>query len=131
MSQLNLLIAKAASIVGNERKLAKTLDIPQTHISGWKAGTRTCTPEDRARIAACAGEDAIQELVRAVIEKHEGTRKGEQLELVLGKRLHQIGGAVATGLLSLLSLSYGSEAHAYLIRCILLLSRYRAHRSAF
>jgi transcriptional regulator with XRE-family HTH domain len=48
---LIVLIAKAGTIAGSEYKLAKAMGIPQQTLSNWKAGTRTRSPEDRARLA--------------------------------------------------------------------------------
>jgi hypothetical protein len=102
------LVTKAGIAAGSEYKLAKAMGIPQAHLSSWKAGTRTCTPEDRARLAGFAKEDALQELVRATLEKTAGTLRGEQLRQVLGKWLHQTGGATVGALLSLGSMTYGA-----------------------
>ena len=115
------LIDKASELIGSEYKLAQALGIDQQTISGWKAGRRTCTPPDRARLAAMANEDAVQELVRATIKTTEGTLRGEQLKTVLGKWLHQTGAAAVLGLLGVTSLSYGmawSAANVDLLRCI-------------
>lgn len=121
-SQVKTLIEKAVVNVGSEAKLARALGIPQTHVTMWKSGVRTCTPPDRARLAGFAGEDATQELVRATIEQSTGTRR-EQLEKVLGKLLRPTGAVAHTVALGLGSLIFGlmapSSAHAYLIRCIL------------
>ncbi len=121
-SQVKTLIDKAVINVGSEAKLARALGIPQTHVTMWKSGVRTCTPPDRARLAGFAGEDATQELVRATIEQSTGTRK-EQLEKVLGKLSRQTGAALHTVGLGLGSLIFGlmlpTDAHAYFIRCIL------------
>ena len=106
-NEVKTLIDKAAAITGSEYKLAKALGIPPQTITGWKAGRRACTPGDRARLAGFAREDAVQELVRATIESAKGVKR-EQLERVLGKRLHQTGEALVTGLLSLASLTYGT-----------------------
>lgn len=116
---LILLIEKAAAIAGSEYKLAKAMGIPQQHISNWKQGTRTCTPEDRARLAGFAREDAVQELIRATLEKTAGTLRGEQLYKLLGKSLQATGGASVSALLGLASLTSGIS---YFIRCIVLLS---------
>lgn len=97
------LLSKAAKTAGSEYQVAKTLGIPQSHISEWKNGKRPCSPEDRARLAALANEDAIQELVRATLEKHDGTKKGEQLWAILGKSLRVTGAASVTGLVGLIS----------------------------
>lgn len=113
---LNSLIAKAASIVGSEYRLAKELGIPQTHISAWKSGERNCVPSDRARLAGFAREDAVQELVRSTIDSAKGLKR-VQLQQVLGKLLHQTGEATVTVLAGLASLIY-SAAQFDLLRCI-------------
>lgn len=97
------LITRAGKAAGSEYKLAQMLGVPQTNISMWKSGVRTCSPEDRARIAAIAGEDATQELIRAVLEKHQGTKKGDQLFAILGKPLRQTGAALHTAVLAAIS----------------------------
>ena len=104
--QLILLIEKAGSIVGSEYKLAKALGYPQTVLTDWKAGRRTCTPADRARLAGFAREDAVQELVRATIEAAKGTKR-EQLMRVLGKASRATGAALHGATLGLVSLTYG------------------------
>jgi len=120
MSNLTVLIEKAAANVGSEYKLAKMMGLPQTVISDWKAERRSCTPPDRARLAGFAREDAIQELVRATLETTAGTLRGEQLSKVLGKLLHQTGEGLLSVVLVLASLSFGS---VYFIRCIVVLSK--------
>jgi DNA-binding transcriptional regulator YdaS (Cro superfamily) len=102
------LIAKASEAVGSDAKLARAMGIAQQNISLWKSGERTCTPEDRARLAGFAKEDALQELVRATLEKTAGTLRGEQLRQVLGKWLHQTGAVSVTALLGLASGTYGA-----------------------
>lgn len=114
--RLNFLIEKAGSIVGSEYKLAKELGIDQQTISGWKAGRRTCTPADRARLAGFAKEDALQELVRATIDAAKGTKR-DQLIRVLGKRLRQTGEGLHSLAVGLVSLTFGMSL-ADLPRCI-------------
>jgi|SRR5450830_1586367 len=94
--RLIFLIDKAVSIAGSQAKLARMLDMPGQHITNWLSGQRTCTPEDRARLAGMCGLDANQELIRSIIEKHEGTKKGDDLRHFLGKSLLAIGAAVAS-----------------------------------
>ncbi len=112
------LIAKAGAIAGSEYKLAKAMGVPQQTLSNWKAGSRTCTPPDRARLAGFAREDAVQELVRSTLEQTAGTLRGEQLARVLGKQLRATGAALHTVLLSLASLTFGT-AMLDIPRCIL------------
>lgn len=90
MDRLILLIESAKLIAGNEQKLAAKLGIPQSHISNWKAGTRKCSPADQAILAGIAGQDAKEELVRATLEREEGTRRGLLLGELLGKRAERV-----------------------------------------
>lgn len=115
---LNELIAKAAAVVGSEAKLARAMGIAQPNISLWKSGMRTCTPEDRARLAGFAREDAVQELVRATLEKTEGTLRGEQLRKLLGKWLHQTTGALGGVFVLGLSLIFSTRDGLDVLRCI-------------
>ena len=119
--EVKTLIDRAGKLVGSEYKLAQALGVPQSTISAWKSGVKNCTPPDRARLAALANEDAVQELVRATIANTSGTLRGEQLRSVLGKWLHQTGAADAFGLLAVTSLASGtawSAANVDLLRCI-------------
>lgn len=101
------LIDKAAEKVGNRYKLAKALGVTSSQIYDWEDGRKPCSAADRARLAAFGGDDALQELVRATLEKSEGTLRGEQLKQVLGKWLHQTGAGLHTVVLGLVSLSFG------------------------
>lgn len=120
-NEVKTLIAKAARLIGSEYKLAQALGLDPQTVSGWKAGRRTCTAPDRARLAAMANEDAVQELVRATLTATKGTLRGKQLAAVLGKWLPQTGGATRGVLLSLHSLDSGtvwSVASEQLLRSI-------------
>lgn len=112
------LIDKASQEVGSPYKLAKMLGVASSQIYDWRDGRKPCSPADRARIAGFAKEDAVQELVRATLEKTEGTLRGEQLRQVLGKWLHQTGEAMHTVVLGLISLSFGMTIFD-VPRCIL------------
>lgn len=68
MSQLNILIEKAALVAGSEYKLAKVLGIQQGVITTWKKGTRTCSAPDRAALAEVAQGNAAVEALEALIE---------------------------------------------------------------
>lgn len=89
-NRLILLIEKAGLIVGSEYKLAQKMGIPQSQLSNWKAGTRKCSPSDRAILAGIAGEDATHELVEATLEKEKGTRRGSLLGELLGHRAGRV-----------------------------------------
>lgn len=104
--EVSFLITKAGLIVGSEYKLAKEMGIPQTVLTDWKAGRRTCTPADRARLAGFAQEDAIQELVRATIESAKGVKR-EQLQRVLGKLWRQTGAVLNSAAAVTLTLTFG------------------------
>lgn len=101
------LIDKAAEKIGNRGKVAKILKCSPSQIYDWYAGTKRCNPADRARLAALAGDDAVQELVRATLEETEGTPRGEQLKQVLGKWSRQTGAALGSAVLALTSLAFG------------------------
>lgn len=108
MSDVATLIERAASRTGSEYKLARALAISQQQLSAWKYGRSTCSPADRARLAGFAGEDAVQELVRATLEKHAAGKRGEQLRNLLGKLSHQTGAASVSALLAVTSLTSGA-----------------------
>jgi len=111
------LIDKAAEKVGNRHKLAKILNCAISQIYDWHAGTKRCSPADRARLADLAGEDALQELVRATLEETAGTTRGDQLESVLGKSSRQIGAALNTVIVGVMLMTSGLIAFD-LPRCI-------------
>lgn len=112
------LIDKAVLSAGSKSKLARALGVPPQTVNDWVAGFRTCVPEDRARIAAMAKEDPLQELVRSLLEKHAGTLRGDQLKQVLGKWLHQTGGVIAGVLAGLTSGTYLIQNVYDIPRCV-------------
>ena len=136
--QLPDLIARASAVAGSDSALARSLGVPQPMVSMWKLGKKTCPPEDQASMAAIAGLDPVQALVRAHLERHEGTAKGDRLMKVMGKSLLATGAAIG---------SVGASAHQifstveglgplhqclnYFIQCILLLNRKRIFDSEF
>ena len=101
------LIDKASDLVGSPHALAKMLGVASSQVYDWRDGRKPCSAPDRARIAAFANEDPVQELVRATLEKTEGTLRGEQLRKALGKWLRQTGGVLHTVALGLVSASFG------------------------
>lgn len=80
--ELKKLIEKAAAIAGSEYQIAKTLAIPQSHVTEWKHGTRTCSAEDRALLADLAGVDPFPEIRDAMLERWAGKPKAEALAKV-------------------------------------------------
>lgn len=121
---LTQLLDKTKEATGSDYATAKALEVSRHVVSNWRSGSRTCTPEDVAQLAALAGLEADKWLVRAVLAKHEGTAKGDRLMKALGKVLAVTDAAVA---------SSGAHAHQIFsldslqnsIRCILLLNRKR------
>ena len=112
------LIDKACAKVGNKATVAKFLECAPSQIYDWYYETKRCRPADRARLAALAGDDAVQELVRATLEETAGTPRGEQLKAVLGKSLRQTGEALGGVVLALISLLCGTVSFD-IPRCIL------------
>jgi DNA-binding transcriptional regulator YdaS (Cro superfamily) len=96
LQELNFLIDAASTIAGNDSKLALMLDVPKQHVSAWRKGKKTATPEDQAILAGVAGLDPLQTLARASVQKWEGTPKGERLMSFLGKPSLAIGAALAS-----------------------------------
>lgn len=93
-STINALLDAAEKKTGSDYQTAKLLGKPRQEISNWRHGVRSAQPEDHALVAALAGLDPEEALVRAVLEKHANTSKGERLLSVLGNVLHRTGAAV-------------------------------------
>lgn len=130
LAELNLLIDQASKIAGDDTKLAKMIGQPKQHISNWRHGKRTATPEDQALMAAIAGLDATQVLARAMVAKHEGTAKGDLLMKALGKALLATGVALGSAGASAMGI-YGWGSHAAnraLVDTMYILSRLRKRR---
>lgn len=85
------LIDKAAENAGSYNKLAIALGVPRQQVSNWRSGIKTCSPADWTLLAAAAGLDPEEALIRATLEKHAGSPKGDLLMKALGKGLHRIG----------------------------------------
>lgn len=96
LAELNLLIDRAQLVAGSYYKLAKLVGLPEQRISDFRHGRRNASPEDCALFAAVAGLDPTQEMARAVLRKHAGTKKGDLLLKALGKPLLATGAAVAS-----------------------------------
>lgn len=113
---IKTLIDNASKVVGSRYKLSKILGVTPSKVYDWQEGRVNCTPPDRARIAAMAGEDATRELVAATLESTEGTLRGEQLKAALGKFLDAAQGVkalIVCGLSAILT-----SAHVDIPRCI-------------
>jgi len=111
-ANLSTLIDKAAEAAGSDYKLAQLLGVPRQMVSDWRNGRRTCTPEDQALIAAVAGLDAEEVLIRAILEKHAGKPKGEKLMQALGNGLRRIGEGVTSVFLGSVALAFLSPGKA-------------------
>lgn len=96
LQELNLLIDKASAIAGSDYALAKMLGVSRQAVSNWRHGHKGCPLEERALLASVAGLDPLAELARAMVTKHEGTKKGDLLMRALGKSLLATGAAVAS-----------------------------------
>ena len=125
-NQLPELIVRASKVAGNDSALARAMGVPPSMVSMWKLGTKTCPPEDQASMAAIAGLDPVQVLVRAHLERHEGTAKGDRLMKVLGKSLLATGAAIGTAGASahqifstIEGLGGSGQSLSHLIQCIL------------
>lgn len=103
------LIAKASERTGSRIKLAAALGVGTSTVYDWERGTKPCSPADRARLAGFAGEDAVQELVRATLETAKGDRRREQLQKVLGKLSQVTGVAISIVGLVLASLTFSPK----------------------
>ena len=85
------LLDAAADATGSDYKTAQAMGVTRMMLSDWRTGRRNPQPEDHALLAMLAGKDPEEALVRAVLEKHRDTAKGERLLSALGKGLRRIG----------------------------------------
>lgn len=95
MSTIEELLNAAKKHTGSDYKTAKLLGITPARLGDWRAGRQNAQPEDHALVAQIAGHDPELALIRAVLEKHADTAKGERLLSALGKAWRRTG-AVAT-----------------------------------
>lgn len=91
MSQLDILIDKGNSIYGSQKELARQLGKPDTHISMWRKGKRSCTAPDRAELAAAVNENPTVAALEAVIEGIDtNTEAGRKARAELEKALSKV-----------------------------------------
>lgn len=97
MSTIVSLLDAAREKTGSDYKTAKLLGITPQQISDWRHEREKGRPqpEDYALIAAVAGLDAEEALIRAVLAKHANKPKGERLLSALGNVLHRTGVAAS------------------------------------
>ena len=67
-AELNLLIEKAISIAGSQRKLAAMLDMEQANFAKIKKGERPANWRVRGKLRAIAGEDPTHAFMAAMVE---------------------------------------------------------------
>ena len=94
--ELIALMDKAVAMAGSDYKVAKAIGVTPQVVSDWRHERRNAQPEDIALLAGLAGLNAEQWAMRALVEKHEGTAKGDRLMKVLGKALLATGATVAS-----------------------------------
>ncbi len=91
MSQLNILIEKGKSIYGSQSALAFQLGKPDTHVSMWNKGKRTCTAPDRAELATAVDENPATAALEAVIEGVDTTTaNGKKTVATLKRALEKV-----------------------------------------
>lgn len=104
MQDLKTLIDKASKVCGNDAALAKRMGIAPQTISNLRT-SRTITPETAAELAGIAGEDAIDAVITAMLDRAKGTRREGVLREILGK-------ALAAGVAGMLVFFYSSDSNA-------------------
>jgi len=125
---LNQLLDKAKEVTGSDYATAKLLGIAPQLIYDWRALRKNPQPEDATLIAAIAGLDPVAELARTMVQKHEGTPKGDKLMQALGKSLLLTGaaiGSVSANARTIFSIENVTNAVSYLMQFVLLLNRKR------
>lgn len=85
MQEIKTLIDKASKICGGDKALAERIGIQAPSLSQMRSNKRTVTPETAAELAAIAGEDPQKAAIQAMIDRAQGTRRGEVLKAILGK----------------------------------------------
>ncbi|HJS09446.1 MAG TPA: hypothetical protein VJ809_17385 [Pirellulales bacterium] len=94
LDELIFLIDAAKKIAGSDAEVARRIGQPRQRINDWRKGNQPCPPEHQALLAAVAGFDPTTTVLRAIVEKHEGTELGDRLMRVLGKALRATGAAI-------------------------------------
>lgn len=97
------LLDAAAKQTGSDYRTAKALGVTPQRVSDWRHGRQNAQPEDHALVALLAKLNPEEALVRAVLEKHKDTAKGERLLSALGKGFR----ATGAGVISLIFASVG------------------------
>jgi hypothetical protein len=119
------LLDAAKAVTGSDYKTAKALEVTSQRLSDWRKERQPVPVADVVLLAEIAGLRPEEWAARAIVERYEGTAKGDKLYRALGKSSLAIGAAVASNganALQIFSAKGGetiTEAVSYFIRCIL------------
>ena len=113
------LLDAAKQQLGSDYKVCKALEISTSVVSDWRHARKNPQPEDIALIASLAGMDGATWALRALVEKHEGTPKGDRLMKAVGKAFLVTGAAIGGAGANAGAIFGSTYDHVgYLIRCI-------------
>jgi len=98
-------------MTGSDYKTAKLIHVPRMTVSNWRSGRAQLPAADVVLLAKLGGLDPVDWGSRAIVAKHEGTQKGEDLKDALKKALGATGEASVT-------YSEDGKPLAHFIRCI-------------
>jgi hypothetical protein len=124
LDYIDQLLDAAKDVTGSDYKTAKALEVSSQRISDWRKKRSPMPVADVVLLADLAGLRPGDWAARAIVEKFEGTAKGDKLYRALGKASLAIGAAVASsGANALQIFSHKgaetiAEAVSYFIRCI-------------
>lgn len=118
-TRINSLITRASMRAGNQSRLAKMLEVSPGNVTDWLEGRRPCPLEAQILMAPLADENVDSVIHTAIVEKHEGTSKGEKLISALGKGLMASGGLTVTMLSGRDASASSLNVAVDLLRCIL------------
>jgi len=86
MQEIKTLIDKASEVCGSDAELALRMGIKVQVVSMLRHG-RTITPETAAELADIAGENVLEAVCQAMLERNKDSRRGSALRKILGKSL--------------------------------------------
>ena len=111
-----MLIDEGTSAAEGASKLARAIGYSPEEVSMWKRGVRACPLEAQILMADVAKQNVAEVIRDALIERNEGTPRGEKLVSALGKVVSVLGGGVA---LTLCGPDVMAANLPGLLRCIL------------
>lgn len=76
------LINKAATVAGNDTKLADLIGEGRGRMSSWRSGDRPCPIEAQILMAEIAGMDINEVMKDAILERNEESERSEKLKEV-------------------------------------------------